>query len=267
MNLGGHRARTVACAVLAGATYSAFLLAPMAHSRLSNWTSFPSELEAAGQPDSDWFRTADAVSGVLIVAAVLGLFRLGEVARRHWRGGVMIAAAGAASVTDAVTTMSCAPSLSSACRARDDTVTGLLGQSMQAHTLSGLVGFLGAAGGMVLLGRAVRDRAAGWATASVTVGLVLAGVGLIDVALLVAQGPFGLAERARALLVSLWLLGVAVFLGRPAKSTQAQAQPQSQPPTQAQAQPQIQTPTQTWSAERSVGERVRRRRMAEDRRG
>ena len=37
---------------------------------------------------------------------------------------------------------------------------------------------------------------------------------LLDLALLVAHGPFGLAERARALLVSLWLLGVAAFLCR-----------------------------------------------------
>ena len=232
-----------ACAVLAAATYSAFLLAPLAHSRLSDWTSFPSELEAAGQPDSGWFRAADAVSGLLIVAAIVGLFRLGDVARRNWPGGGMLAAAGAASVTDAVTTMSCAPSLSEACRARDDTVTGLLGQTLAAHTLSGLVGFLGAAGGMVLLGLAVRDRAVGWGTASVTTGFVLAGVGLIDLALLVAHGPFGLAERARALLVSLWLLGLAAFLLRRGRSTASR-----------------------WGA-RSARDRLTRRRMADDRRG
>jgi hypothetical protein len=117
-------------------------------------------------------------------------------------------------VTDAVTTMGCAPSLSAACRAQDDSVTGLLGQTLQAHTLSGLAGFLGAAGGMVLLGFAVRDRAVAWGTASVTTGFVLAGAGLIDVGMLVAQGPFGLIERLRAVLVSVWLLGLAAFLYR-----------------------------------------------------
>lgn len=211
---GVLRAAAVACAVLGAVTYSAFLLAPLARSRLSNFTSFPSELEAAGQPASGWFRAADAVSGLLIVAAIVGLFGLREVARRHWFGGALIAAAGAASVTDAATTMSCAPSLNPACRARDDSVTGLLGQTLAAHTLSGLVGFLGAAGGMVLLGVAVRDRAPGWGTASQATGAVLAGVGLIDAVLLAVQGPFGLAERARALLVSLWLLGLGAYLCR-----------------------------------------------------
>jgi hypothetical protein len=213
-----RRPATVTAAVVGAATYSAFLLASLGPSRLPVATSFPSELEATGQPYNVWFRLADAVSGLLIIATIVGVYRLDEVARRHWRAGAFMAAAGAASVTDSITTMSCAPSLSSACRARDDTVTGLLAQTLESHTLSGLVGFLGAAGGMVLLGFAVRDRAAAWARASIATGLVLAGVGLVDVALLVAQGPFGLAERARALLVSLWLLGLAGFLCRPTRA-------------------------------------------------
>jgi hypothetical protein len=220
---GLRRAATVAAAVLGAATYSAFLLASFGPSRLPVATSFPSELEASGQPYSGWYRVADAVSGLLIIAAIVGIYRLDEVARRHWRAGLLLAAAGAASVTDSITTMACAPSLSAACRARDDTVTGLLGQTLESHTLSGLVGFLGAAGGMVALGFAVRDRAAAWAKASITTGLVLAGVGLVDVALLVVHGPFGLAERARALLVSLWLLGLAGFLCRPARGRRVEA--------------------------------------------
>lgn len=204
----------MAAAVLGAGTYSAFLLASFGPSRLGVSTSFPSELEATGQPDSVWFRVADTVSGLLIIVAIVGAYRLGEVTRRQWLGGVLMAAAGAASVTDGITTMACAPSLSAACRARDDTVTGLVGQSLQAHTLSGLVGFLGAAGAMVLLGFAVRERAVAWGAASIATGFVLAGVGLVDLALLVAHGPFGLAERARALLMSLWLLGLAGFLCR-----------------------------------------------------
>lgn len=211
---GFRRAVTAVAAVFGAFTYSAFLVTSFLPSRLPVSTSFPSELEAAGQPFRIWFRMADAVSGLLIIAAIVGVYRLGEVSRRRWLGGAFLAAAGSCSVTDAITTMSCAPSLSSACRARDDTVTGLLGQTLEAHTLSGLVGFLGAAGGMVLLGVAVRERAVAWGTASVTVGFVLAGVGLVDMALLVAHGPFGLAERARAVLVSLWLLGLAAFTYR-----------------------------------------------------
>ena len=63
---------------------------------------------------------------------------------------------------------------------------------------------------MVLLGlRRPRPGGGVGRRRPITVGFVLAGVGLIDVVLLVAHGPFGLAERARALLVSLWLLGLA----------------------------------------------------------
>jgi hypothetical protein len=203
---------TAVAAILGAVTYSAFLLAPWLHSRLPLTTSFPSEIEATGQPYGGWFRLSDAVSGVLIVVAVAGLFRLGELSRRDWPGGALMSLAGAASITDATTTMSCAPSLSSACRAKDATVTGLLGQTLQAHTLSGLIGFLGAALGMVLMGTALRRRVRGWGTASVAVGFALGAIGLIDLGLLVAHGPFGVAERVRDATISVWLLGLAGFV-------------------------------------------------------
>lgn len=229
-----RRVATSVAAFVAAATYSAFLLAPQAGSRLPVSTSFPSELEAIGQPDAGWFRLADGVSGVLIVLALVGLYRLEAFGQRRRRGtltpslgALAMGLAGIASVTDAVTTMGCAPSSDPACRARDATVNGLLGQTLEAHTLSGLVGFVGASLGMVLLGFGLRPHARVWGTASVVVGFVLAGIGLVDLGLLLAHGPFGIAERARDCAVSVWLVGLGAYLlllGRRSRASAADRQ-------------------------------------------
>ena len=197
-------------AIVAATAYSSFVFGPVLHSHLPTAHSFVSELEAAGQPYRQFFRATDILSGVLIVAVAAVLARrLGRPARP---GGALIAVMGIASVTDSATRMGCAPSLDAACRAQDSSITGLLSQVFEAHTLSGLAGFLGGSAGMILLGLAQRPRSAPWGRAGVTAGIALAAVGLVDLALLAGDGPFGLAERGRALVVSLWLLGAAVFL-------------------------------------------------------
>ena len=210
---------TGAAALGAAVTYSLFLIAPLCGSHLPVGDSFPSELEAVGQPHAGWFRLADAVSGILIVLAVLGAYRLSTFGSERLGafstavlGLSSIAITGLASVSDAATTMGCAPSSSAACRAEDASVTGLLGQVFEAHTVSGLVGFAGASVGMILLGLALRPRSRGWGTASVALGFVLAGIGLVDLALLLVSGPFGFAERARDVAVSLWLAGLSALL-------------------------------------------------------
>ena len=204
------RAMTGAAAIIAALTYSAFLIGPLWQSRLRIADSFPSELEAAGQPHAMWFRLADAVSGILVVASVYAAYRLCDLGL-GWVGAACIAAVGLASITDALTTMGCAPSLSYACRAKDTTVNGLLSQALEAHTLSGFVGFAGAVVGMVLVGLDLRSRWRSWARASRTLGLVLAAVALADLVLLVTDGPFGYVERARDVVVSLWLVGLAAL--------------------------------------------------------
>ncbi len=202
--------------VVGALAYSSFLLGPAVHSKLSATTSFPSELEAAGQPYADFFRLTDIVSGLLIVVVAWALYRLLPRDRSLSLGCLLTAAMGAASVSDGATTMGCAPSLSAACHARDQTITGLLSQTFESHTLSGLAGFLGGAGGMLLIGLALRRSLAAssirWGTASRNVSFVLGAVGLIDLVLLAVHTWFGLAERARPLIVSLWLLGAAGYL-------------------------------------------------------
>jgi hypothetical protein len=205
--LGG----AAAAAVGAGA-YSSFLLAPVVHSRLSAASSFVSELEANGQPHADFFRLTDVVSGLLIILVAAVLHRVLPRDRMVTLGCQLVAVMGVASMTDGATEMGCAPSLNAACRAKDSTVSGLLGQTFESHTLSGLAGFVGGAGGILLLGVALRRYDARWGTASAVLGFALAAVGLVDLGLLAVHHWFGLAERARALLVSLWLLGAAAYL-------------------------------------------------------
>lgn len=202
--------------VVGALTYSSFLLGPAVHSKLSATTSFPSELEASGQPYADFFRLTDIVSGLLIMMVAWVLYRLLPRERSLSQGCLLIAVMGAASVCDGATTMGCAPSLNAACHARDETIIGLLSQTFESHTLSGLAGFLGGAGGMLLIGLTLRRSSAAtsmrWGTASRNLSFVLGAVGLLDVVLLAAHQWFGLAERARPLIVSLWLLGAAGYL-------------------------------------------------------
>lgn len=201
-------------ALLGAATYSSFLLGPLTHSHLSATSSFVSELEAAGQPYEALFRLSDVISGLSIIVVAGVLYRMLRPDRLLAGGCVLVALTGAASVGDGTTEMGCAPSLDPACKARDSTVPGLLSQTFESHTLTGLVGFLGGAGGMILLGVALRRRSLSWGTASVGLGIVLAAVGLIDLGLLAAQHWFGLAERARALVVSLWLVGAGGYFAQ-----------------------------------------------------
>ena len=209
--LRGSRVASGVAGIVAAITYSAFLVGPFWQSRLRIADSFPSELEAVGQPHAGWFRLADAVSGILIIASVYGAYWLCEIGAGRLGTGCLTVV-GVASITDATTTMGCAPSLSYACRAKDATVNGLLSQALEAHTLSGLVGFVGAVLGMVLIGFDLRSRSRRWATASITLGFGLAAVGLVDLLLLLTDGPFGYAERARDVAVSGWLIGLAVYV-------------------------------------------------------
>lgn len=212
MNSWVLRAIGSVAGIVSAVAYSSFLFGPAAHSHLPVASSFISELEADGQPYAGLFRLSDIISGLLIVALAAVLYQLVPRERALSVGCLLTAAMGLASVADGATTMGCAPSLDAACAQKDSTVLGLLSQTFESHTLSGLAGFLGGAGGMFLIGIAVRRSSPVWGGASVWLACALGAVGVLDLVLLAINHWFGVAERARPLLVSLWLLGTACYL-------------------------------------------------------
>jgi len=113
---------------------------------------------------------------------------------------------GIATIADGATQMACAPSIDVVCRDQEESVHGLLAQLAQLHTVSGLIGFAAATSAMLLIGTATETRV--FRRFSIGCGLGVAGLGLIDIPLLLTNSVIGLGERGRILLISIWLAGL-----------------------------------------------------------
>ena len=201
-------------ALFAALTYSSFLLSRWTRPAASRGAAFISELEAPGQPYNWLFRLSDIASGLAIVVTALGVFILFEQQRRAKLVAVLVACVGVGSLIDGTTTMSCTPSVDQRCAAAESTASGLLQQLNQLHTDSGLIGFLSAATGAVLLGMTLMVSSPRWGRLMIATGLTIAATGLLDIFLLLAGADIGTTERLRTLLTSAWLAAIGVVLIR-----------------------------------------------------
>jgi len=125
---------------------------------------------------------------------------------------VLFALAGASSILDAATSMQCDPDTSARCAQGEHTAFGLIGQLVNPHTDSGLLGFIGGAAGASVLGAVVAGRWAGWGRLQIALGIGIASCGLADIILLLASSSIGWTERIRVLLTSGWFLATGLFL-------------------------------------------------------
>jgi hypothetical protein len=203
-----HRVWSAVAAVLGGACYSSFLVAAPLGSRLSPADSYVSELEVPGQPASAFFRLTDVLAAVFIVVlAVVLLIRLWPEVRGTL-GSLFLAGAGLASAADGLHPMPCTPSTSDPCKRHLDQVA-IFAQLHQGHTLSSVLGVCAAVAAMVLLGSSPRVRR--WrprlGRASLVVGLLVLGIGVIEVPLTVGHGV-GAVERLQVLLISGWIVAL-----------------------------------------------------------
>jgi len=173
-------------ALFAALTYSSFLLSRWTRPAASRGAAFISELEAPGQPYNWLFRLSDIASGLAIVVTALGVFVILELQRWAKLVSVLVACVGVGSLIDGTTTMSCSPSVDQRCAAAESTASGLLQQLNQLHTDSGLIGFLSAAIGAVLLGMTLMVSSARWERLMIAIGLTIAATGLLDICLLLA---------------------------------------------------------------------------------
>ncbi len=223
-----------ACAFLAAATYSAFLLERWTHPRFPADHAFISQLELPGQPWSWLYRSSDVISGVAMVLAAVVLWRTlrggTSAGRRVLVGTGSFLVAGLASAADGATAMRCTATASRPCDVSIQAPRALLAQLGDLHADSGVLGLLGAAAAAVLLGSVMVGQAPVLARISIVTGTCIASAGLLDVALLMTGADIGLAERARVLLTSIWLGTVGIWLllhphgnRRPAKSSELAA--------------------------------------------
>jgi Protein of unknown function (DUF998) len=218
--LSAHRARQLAArmgagmALFAAIAYSAFLISPLTQPAAARRVEFISELEVAGQPWSWLYRLADVGAGLAIVGTAAAV--RAALGRRPGTGlGCgLLGLAGIASVIDGITSMRCDAAAGSSCTVAEHTAGGLLSELTVLHTDSGLGGLLGVAAAAVLLGRVLVTRWPSWGRLSVAFGIAVASTGLLDVVLLLLGTDVGIAERARTLLTSGWLVLLCGWLRR-----------------------------------------------------
>ncbi|AZM52903.1 DUF998 domain-containing protein [Streptomyces sp. WAC 01529] len=183
---------------------------------LSPLQVYVSELAARDQPYGTFFRTADLLAGLLVLAGAVGA--LVWLPRRGWAvaGWAGLALFGAATAADSQLALSCAPTADAACAARE--AAGDVPWTHSAHTVSSSVAVGGALLGMVLLTVAARRGAGAWPalarTGPVLVVLEVAATGwtLASVAAFEAgRGTWalGVGQRLQVLFIAVWIAVLA----------------------------------------------------------
>lgn len=196
--------------VAAGVLYCSLLLEAAAGFPLNMHDSFLSELGAKDQPTSPYARALDLGSGVLLVLAAI----LGRPAARMHRDirGLLISAAvfGIGTMSDALSPMDCAPSLSQACH--DAEANGQTGAPLVLHEVtSTLAGFGSVAMGIFAV---LVLRRLGWGgPLAKAIAVLAAGVAVTQAWLGIETGvevltgtdlhPPGILQRVSVLLVCL----------------------------------------------------------------
>lgn len=202
-------------AVLAGLLgYCDFPLQWVVGSPLSPTRSYISELAVAGQPYYQVFRIGDLVAGIglAILAGVLVIWHPSSPMRL---GSTALAVAAATSIVDALSPMSCAPSVDPRCWTADH--ASLWTQLSQLQTISGVVGFTAVLIAMASYGAALGSqpdtRRLG------LVGLICAAIGAplggIEIATALTDIDWtGLFERIHVAIVGTFLLTLTFVVAR-----------------------------------------------------
>lgn len=198
--------------VAAGVLYCSLLLELLAGFPLDVHESFLSELGALDQATSPYARAMDLGSGVLLVLAAI----LGRPAARMHRDvrGLLISAAvfGVGTMSDALSPMSCAPSVSAACREAES--GGQTGAALVLHEITSTVAGLGSVAvgifAVLVLRRSGWGGLWGKVVAALAAGVAVTQVWLgIETGLEVLTGndlhPPGILQRVSVGLVCLML--------------------------------------------------------------
>ncbi len=203
--------------LVSAAAYSSFLPAQPLGSRLDPINSYVSELGVRTQPASAFFRGSDVLAGLLIMLLALVLRDGLPWDWRRQAGRAALAIAGVASVFDGWHPMGCTPSVDLACRPHRD-VIGLVAQLREAHTISSVIGVVGAVASMLLLGSLLAEgprwRFFGELGQLAAVAVIV--LGLLELPLSLTNHWVGLVERPSVLCISGWLAALGVLALRTA---------------------------------------------------
>lgn len=183
-------------------------------SELSPTRSYISELAVAGQPYYQFFRMGDLVAGIglAVLAGVLVIWRPSSPMRL---GSAALVVAAATSVVDALSPMSCAPSVDPRCWAADHAAVST--QLSQLHTISGVVGFTAilfamAAYGVALGGQPGMRHLGLVGLSCAAIGAVLGGIEIVTA--LADTDWTGLFERIHVAIVGTFLVMLTFAVAR-----------------------------------------------------
>ncbi|MGV9879954.1 DUF998 domain-containing protein [Streptomyces sp. NPDC003006] len=195
---------------------------------LSPLQAYVSELAAHDQPYGMFFRTADLLAGLLVLAGAVGALVWLPCRGPAVAGWAGIALFGAATAADSRLPLSCAPTADAGCAARE--AAGAVPWTHSAHAVSSSLAVGGALLGMVLLTLAARRGVGAWPalarTGPVLVVLEVAASGwtLASVAALEAgRGTWGLGvgQRLQVLFIAVWIVVLAWSLVAAAAASSA----------------------------------------------
>lgn len=194
--------------------YCDFPLQWIVGSPLSPTRSYISELAVAGQPYYQFFRMGDLVAGIglAVLAGVLVIWRPSSPMRL---GSAALVVAAATSVVDALSPMSCAPSVDPRCWAADHAAVST--QLSQLHTISGVVGFTAilfamAAYGVALGGQPGMRHLRLMGLTCAAIGAVLGGIEIVTA--LADTDWTGLFERIHVAIVGTFLVMLTFAIAR-----------------------------------------------------
>ncbi|CAM5238374.1 hypothetical protein SALBM135S_00692 [Streptomyces alboniger] len=209
--------RAVSVLLLLGALlYSTWTAEAVLSTGLPPLHSYVSELAAEGEPYGTFFRTADLLAGLLVLAGAVGalLWSGGRGwARVGWAG---LALFGAATAADSRLPLSCTPTASAGCAARE--AAGDVPWTHAAHAVSSGLAVAGALLGMAAFALAARRGAGRWPVLAaagpvlLVLGAVATGWTLASVtAFSAGHGTWGLGagQRLQVLVIAVWVAVIA----------------------------------------------------------
>lgn len=214
--LSGDWVRLTTAAGLLGAVLmtSGWILAGFLQPASYSWTAQEiSDLGALTARHAWMWNLADSLSGVLIAAFAVGLYRIVDSRRSGRIAALSVGFVGIGSVLDGFLREDCPLSTSVACRRRAETVG--LSWHHQAHDIESIVVFAAMLIGPFMLAKAFRrtNELRGLRAFSLEVGIALSAATGAYLALSGRAGG-GIAERAMALIYSAWIAVLAIAMLR-----------------------------------------------------
>ncbi|HET7764973.1 MAG TPA: DUF998 domain-containing protein [Burkholderiales bacterium] len=228
IRLSGAWVRLTMAAGLLGAVLmtSGWILAGFLQPASYSWTAQEiSDLGALTAHHARVWNLADSLSGVLIAAFAVGLYRIVGSRRSGRIAALSVGVVGIGSVLDGFLREDCPLSTSAACRRRAETVG--LSWHHQAHDIESIVVFAAMLIGPFMLAKVFRraNELRGLRAFSLEVGIALSAATGAYLALSGRAGG-GVAERAMALIYSGWVAVLAIAMLRRPQAAPRESAPE-----------------------------------------